>query len=152
MKNAHLFFTMLQIYLHCHKSNFADVYMTIVVAYIISYCFHVLYFMQSYMFVYCRALLVPPLYVCFVGRETLCCLCLNKRFCIVLYWCPVTLKIISVSQASFIIEFSIMSNLCIACNKVVGKRQHGVTCDVCDRWQHRLCDTGNKFYIYLTIV
>ena len=55
------------------------------VAYIISYCFHVLYFMQSYMFVYCRALLVPPLYVCFIGRETLCCLCLNKRFCIVLY-------------------------------------------------------------------
>ena len=70
------------------------------------------------MFVYCRALLVPPLYVCFVGRETLCCLCLNKRFCIVLYWCPVTLKIISVSQASFIIEFSIMSDLCIACNKL----------------------------------
>ena len=26
-----------------------------------------------------------------------------------------------------------MSDLCIACNKVVGKRQHGVTCDVCDR-------------------
>ena len=27
-----------------------------------------------------------------------------------------------------------MSDICIAC-KVVGKRQHGVTCDVCDRWQ-----------------
>ena len=26
-----------------------------------------------------------------------------------------------------------MSDLCIACNKVVGKHQHGVTCDVCDR-------------------
>ena len=26
-----------------------------------------------------------------------------------------------------------MSDLCIACNKVVGKRQLGVTCDVCDR-------------------
>ena len=27
-----------------------------------------------------------------------------------------------------------MSDLCIACGKAVGKRQHGVTCDVCDRW------------------
>ena len=69
------------------------------------------------------------------------------------------------SNSLSIIEFSVMSGLCIACNKVVGKRQHGVTCDVCDRWQHRICDTGkylfnNKlfvmscfciFCIYLTI-
>ena len=49
------------------------------------------------------------------------------------------------SNSLSIIEFSIMSDLCIACNKVVGKRQHGVTCDVCDQWQHRICDTGNKY-------
>ena len=40
-----------------------------------------------------------------------------------------------------------MSDLCIACGKVVGKRQHGVTCDICDRFQHRICGTGNNYFI-----
>ena len=40
-----------------------------------------------------------------------------------------------------------MSDLYIACSKVVGKRQHGVTCDVCDLWQHRICGTGNNYFI-----
>ena len=40
-----------------------------------------------------------------------------------------------------------MSDLCIACGKVFGKRQQGVTCDVCDRFQHRICGTGNNYFI-----
>ena len=39
----------------------------------------------------------------------------------------------------------IMSVLYIACKKSVSGRKHAVTCDVCERWQHRLCDTGNIF-------
>ena len=41
-----------------------------------------------------------------------------------------------------------MTDICIACGKVVGKRQHGVTCDLCDRWQHRVCDTGKWYFIF----
>ncbi|XP_052820017.1 uncharacterized protein LOC128245832 [Mya arenaria] len=33
------------------------------------------------------------------------------------------------------------SDLCIECDKVVKPLQHAITCDVCDRWQHRVCDT-----------
>jgi len=35
-----------------------------------------------------------------------------------------------------------MENLCIQCNREVRRRQHAVSCDYCERWQHRLCDTG----------
>ncbi|KAL5017226.1 hypothetical protein ScPMuIL_006815 [Solemya velum] len=35
-----------------------------------------------------------------------------------------------------------MAELCIACNDEVRPRQHAITCDVCDRLQHRTCDTG----------
>ena len=37
-----------------------------------------------------------------------------------------------------------MSDICISCNTVVTPRQHAVSCDVCDRWQHRICGTGKK--------
>ena len=44
----------------------------------------------------------------------------------------------------------IMSDLCIVCTTSVSGRKHAVTCDVCERWQHRLCDTGNiKLFIVL---
>ena len=42
----------------------------------------------------------------------------------------------------------IMSELCIACNSPVKDRRHAVTCDVCERWQHRLCGTGIYLFIY----
>ena len=45
----------------------------------------------------------------------------------------------------------IMSALCVASNKTVSGRKHGVSCDVCDRWQHRLCGTG-KFIVILLLV
>ncbi|KAH3705388.1 hypothetical protein DPMN_080459 [Dreissena polymorpha] len=32
--------------------------------------------------------------------------------------------------------------LCISCDQIVSPRQHAITCDLCDRWQHRTCDTG----------
>ncbi|KAH3704175.1 hypothetical protein DPMN_079231 [Dreissena polymorpha] len=32
--------------------------------------------------------------------------------------------------------------LCISCDRIVSPRQHAITCDLCDRWQHRTCDTG----------
>ena len=32
--------------------------------------------------------------------------------------------------------------LCIACDREVRHRQHAISCDICERWQHRLCDTG----------
>ena len=45
-----------------------------------------------------------------------------------------------------------MSDICIACGKVVGKRQHGVTCDVCNRWQHCVCDTGKWYFIFFFLI
>ncbi|KAH3715180.1 hypothetical protein DPMN_057886 [Dreissena polymorpha] len=30
---------------------------------------------------------------------------------------------------------------CLFCKKAVRLLQHGITCDVCDRWQHRTCNT-----------
>jgi exosome complex RNA-binding protein Csl4 len=35
-----------------------------------------------------------------------------------------------------------MTDNCIDCGRVVRKRQEAVTCDACDRWQHRKCNTG----------
>ena len=34
--------------------------------------------------------------------------------------------------------------LCISCDRIVSPRQHAITCDLCDRWQHRTCDTGTR--------
>ena len=42
-----------------------------------------------------------------------------------------------------------MSELCISCDKEVNGRRHAVTCDVCDRWQHRLCGTGIFIYLFI---
>ena len=36
-----------------------------------------------------------------------------------------------------------MSNYpCIECNSEVRGRQEALQCEVCDRWQHRTCNTG----------
>ncbi|KAI0227998.1 hypothetical protein LSAT2_021486 [Lamellibrachia satsuma] len=31
---------------------------------------------------------------------------------------------------------------CVVCNKLVRPRQQALQCDDCDRWQHRVCQTG----------
>ncbi|XP_052269462.1 uncharacterized protein LOC127870923 isoform X2 [Dreissena polymorpha] len=31
---------------------------------------------------------------------------------------------------------------CLICQKTIRSLQHGITCDVCERWQHRTCNTG----------
>ncbi|XP_063416572.1 uncharacterized protein LOC134698568 [Mytilus trossulus] len=31
--------------------------------------------------------------------------------------------------------------MCISCDREVRPIQHAVSCDVCERWQHRLCGT-----------
>ena len=33
-------------------------------------------------------------------------------------------------------------NKCIKCGREVRARQHGIMCDLCEKWQHRICDTG----------
>ncbi|CAG2221201.1 unnamed protein product [Mytilus edulis] len=38
--------------------------------------------------------------------------------------------------------------MCISCDREVRPRQHAVSCDVCERWQHRLCGTGITFQAY----
>ena len=35
-----------------------------------------------------------------------------------------------------------MSALCIVCKVFVTGRKHSVSCDACERWQHRLCGIG----------
>ena len=42
-----------------------------------------------------------------------------------------------------------MSVLCIACQKEVDGHRHSISCDVCERWQHRLCGTGIVFFLYI---
>ena len=37
---------------------------------------------------------------------------------------------------------------CISCKLNVRPRQHAITCDVCNRWQHRKCNTGISFKEY----
>ena len=41
-----------------------------------------------------------------------------------------------------ILLFSTMANECIECNLEVTPQQHAISCDNCERWQHRLCGTG----------
>ncbi|XP_021362634.1 uncharacterized protein LOC110456308 [Mizuhopecten yessoensis] len=41
-----------------------------------------------------------------------------------------------------------MDDLCISCDSVVRRRQHGIACDVCDRWQHRTSQTGISLAVY----
>ena len=83
MKNEHFFCRMLLIYLQLRRTH---IVLCIFLLLLISYCFCVLYFMHySYMCALsCSSRPAIVLY-CFVGRETLCCLCLNKLLCIVLY-------------------------------------------------------------------
>ncbi|XP_061178328.1 uncharacterized protein LOC133186965 [Saccostrea echinata] len=35
-----------------------------------------------------------------------------------------------------------ISDRCVACTRKVSARQHALLCDGCNRWQHRICDTG----------
>ena len=70
--------------------------------------------------------------------------------------CPATLKplsfihsIIHLWNRYIVIKvfcIGIMSALYIACEKEVDGRRHDV-CDVCDRWQHRLCGTGISVFL-----
>ena len=39
-------------------------------------------------------------------------------------------------------------NSCIKCGREVRARQHGIMCDLCEKWQHRVCDTGITFQQY----
>ena len=41
-----------------------------------------------------------------------------------------------------VLLLAIMSDLCIECGMSVSGCKHAVTCDACERWQHRLCNTG----------
>ena len=41
-----------------------------------------------------------------------------------------------------------MSDLCIKCQESVTGHKRAVTCDACEYWQHRLCDTG-KYFVFL---
>ena len=49
-----------------------------------------------------------------------------------------------------------MSDLCIECSETVSGRKHAVTCDACERWQHRLCNTGEInviiFVLYMIFI
>ena len=33
-------------------------------------------------------------------------------------------------------------DLCIACTLIVTTRQEALQCDGCQKWQHRVCNTG----------
>ncbi|CAC5396516.1 unnamed protein product [Mytilus coruscus] len=38
--------------------------------------------------------------------------------------------------------------MCISCDREVRLRQHAILCDLCERWQHRLCGTGITLQAY----
>ena len=44
-----------------------------------------------------------------------------------------------------------MPDQCIVCAEDVRPRQHGIMCDSCQLWQHRLrtCGTGKRFFYIL---
>jgi len=35
-----------------------------------------------------------------------------------------------------------MIEVCIECKEEVRPLQHAITCSVCDKWQHRICNSG----------
>jgi len=35
-----------------------------------------------------------------------------------------------------------MGPFCIVCKKFVNSRQEALLCDGCNKWQHRICDSG----------
>ena len=41
-----------------------------------------------------------------------------------------------------------MSALYIVCKVFVTGRKHAVSCDACERWQHRLCGTGKVAFFF----
>ena len=84
MKNEHFFCKMLLIYLQLRRTQ---IVLCIFLLLHNSYCFCNLYFMH-YSDMCALSYSSQPAIVlyCFVGRETLCCLCLNKLLCIVLYY------------------------------------------------------------------
>ena len=41
-----------------------------------------------------------------------------------------------------------MASLCVKCVEVFRPRQHKLQCHECDKWQHRICDTGISQQVY----
>ena len=37
---------------------------------------------------------------------------------------------------------------CIVCGTTVSRRHQAIECDLCQRWQHRVCNTGKYFNFY----
>lgn len=50
-------------------------------------------------------------------------------------------------HASPSVHYTKMPDNCIECSTIVRRRQEAVTCDVCERWQHRTCNTGTRVYL-----
>ncbi|KAH3779404.1 hypothetical protein DPMN_157207 [Dreissena polymorpha] len=40
---------------------------------------------------------------------------------------------------------------CLVCKNAVRSLQHGITCDVCDKWQHRTCNTGKCLILTIKV-
>ncbi|XP_071154709.1 pygopus homolog 1-like [Mytilus edulis] len=45
-----------------------------------------------------------------------------------------------------------MSYPCVLCDQQVRPRQHALQCEDCDKWQHRLCNTGISITDYRLMV